>query len=92
VNRALKSARTPTQEPLRGANLAHPQPNQGLGIADSPYLTLDEGARFCRFDATSRTPVVHFRRWLHREAVPIRRRGRVLLVERRVLEAVMEAK
>lgn len=60
-----------------------------FGIADSPYLTLDEGARFCRFDATAVNPAVAFRKWLHRQAVPIVRRGRVLLVERRVLDAVL---
>jgi hypothetical protein len=59
-----------------------------IGIPDSPYLTLDEGARFCRFD-TCQKPAVAFRQWLRRQNVPIVRRGRKLLVERHVLEAVL---
>lgn len=61
-----------------------------IGIVDSPFLTLDEGARFCRFDACQ-DPVVAFRKWLRRNAVPVRKRGRKLLVERRVLLAAMDS-
>lgn len=60
-----------------------------IGIRESPYLTMEEAARFCRFDATADKPAVAFRRWLHRHAVPVVRRGRVLLVDRRVLEATL---
>jgi hypothetical protein len=56
-----------------------------IGIDDSPFLTLEEGARLCRFDATAAQPVLAFRKWLRRHAVPVVRRGRVLLVDRRVL-------
>jgi hypothetical protein len=35
----------------------------GVGIPDSPFLTLEEGARFCRFDATAANPVDAFRKW-----------------------------
>jgi hypothetical protein len=42
---------------------------QGIGIPDSPYLTLEEGARYCRFDDYAR-PVVSFRQWLRRNGVP----------------------
>lgn len=59
-----------------------------IGIADSPYLTLDEGARLCRFEQCVR-PDVAFRQWLRRNGVPVLKRGRKLLVERRVLEAVL---
>lgn len=61
-----------------------------LGNPDSPYLTLDEGARFCRFDVTApKNPLDAFRRWLHRQAVPVVRRGRTLLVEKALLEAML---
>jgi hypothetical protein len=61
-----------------------------FGISDSPYLTVDEAARFCRFDATAPQSIAKsFRAWLHRQAVPIIRRGRVLLIEKRVLEAAL---
>jgi len=61
-----------------------------IGIPDSPYLTLDEGARFCRFDQTAENPREAFRRWLHRHAVPIRKRGKVLLVEKQILESMLD--
>jgi hypothetical protein len=88
VKRAIESSSAPAQQPERSAYVAR-EPAQALGIPESPYLTLDEGARFCRFDATAQSPVIAFRKWLHRNSVPVRRRGRVLLVERRVLEAVL---
>lgn len=56
-----------------------------VGLPDSPYLTLEEGARFARFDDCA-DPVRAFYKWLGREAVPVRRRGRKVLVERRTLE------
>jgi hypothetical protein len=60
-----------------------------FGIPESPFLTLEEGARFCRFDATAADPADAFRKWLHRHSVPVVRRGRVVLVERRVLEDLL---
>ncbi len=62
-----------------------------VGIPESPYLTLAEGALFCRFDA-DKNPADAFRRWLRRHSVPVRRAGRKLLVEKRVLEFVMAGK
>lgn len=57
----------------------------------SDYLTLDEGARLLRFDVTApRSMRQAFRHYLHRHAIPILRRGRVLLVERQILLATLE--
>jgi hypothetical protein len=57
----------------------------------SPYLTIAEGARFLRFDVTAPSdPEGAFRRWLRRQAVPLRKRGRTILIERRHLEAFLE--
>lgn len=64
--------------------LAH----DSIGLLDSPYLTLEEGARYLRFD-TCEKPTIQFQKWLKRHRVPITRRGRVLLVERRHLEAAL---
>jgi len=59
----------------------------------SPELmTLSEGAAYLRFDATAKNPVGAFRKWLHRNNVPIRKRGRVILVERRVLDAITQGR
>ena len=61
-----------------------------LDIADqigdplSPYLTTDEAARYLRF-ATA--PL--FYKWAIRHRVPVQRRGRTLLYDRRVLEAFL---
>lgn len=55
------------------------------------YLTLDEGAKLLRFDVTAPSdPRKNFRLYLHRHAIPVLRRGRVLLIDRRVLEATLE--
>jgi len=57
----------------------------------SHYLTVDEGARLLRFDVTAPgNPRECFRQYLRRHAVPVLRRGRVLLIDRRVLEATLE--
>lgn len=56
-----------------------------VGLPDSPFLTLEEGARYARFDDCA-DPVRAFYKWLGREAVPVRRRGRKVLVERRTLD------
>lgn len=79
LERALQVSAAPAQ-----------QASRDLYVPDQPeYLTLAEGARLLRFDATAASPVPAFRKWLRREAVPVRRRGRVLLVERRELEAAL---
>ncbi len=82
----------------RQSRTASPQQAQGhehvaaaadqIGLADSPYLTLEEGARIARFDDCQH-PVRAFYAWLVRHAIPIRHRGRKVLVERRVLLAVL---
>jgi hypothetical protein len=70
----------------RASDVAEPE----IGIRDSPFLTLAEGARFCRFDATApRHTTEVFRQWLRRHNVPLVRRGRVLLVDKKVLETVL---
>jgi hypothetical protein len=55
---------------------------------DSPYLTVAEAARFCRFD-TCAEPREAFRKWARRQGLPMVRRGRMLLVDRRLLEAIL---
>ena len=40
-----------------------------IGLPDSPFLTLEEGARYCRFD-TCVNPVRALSKWLERQAVP----------------------
>lgn len=59
-----------------------------VGLDDSPFVTLEEGARYCRFD-DCKNPVIAFRKWLYRANVPFRKRGRKLLVERRVLDRML---
>lgn len=58
------------------------------GIPESPYLTLDEAAHYARFDYCAH-PTTAFRKWANRKGLPFTRRGRVLLVERRVLESFL---
>jgi hypothetical protein len=59
-------------------------------MAEPESLTMAEAAVLLRFDATAPSnPVKAVRQWLHRQATPVVRRGRVLLVERRVLLAVV---
>lgn len=64
------------------------QPEQPQRDRDRVYLTLEEAADLARFD-TCQKPVVAFRKWAMRAGLPVCRRGRVLLVERRVLEAFL---
>jgi hypothetical protein len=81
-----RTARPSAQEPPRAFRTPASEP-----LHDGPqYLTTEEGARLLRFDATApASAVVSFRQWLRREGVPVLRRGRVLLVERRELEAAL---
>lgn len=60
-----------------------------IGLPDSPFLTMHEGARFARFD-DCQEPARAFRQWLGRKAVPVVRARGALLVERRVLELVLK--
>lgn len=60
-------------------------------MKDSPYLTLEEGARFAKFDVTApKAPVECFRQWLIRKRIPLARRGRRVLVKQTVLEAYLD--
>ena len=59
-----------------------------LGDPLSPYLRTDEAARFLRFDGPRARAL--FRKWALRHRVPVCRRGRTLLYERRVLEAFLK--
>lgn len=53
---------------------------------DPEFLTLDEAARLCRFDASAPSnPANAFRKWAKRQHVPLCYRGRTILVERRIL-------
>lgn len=55
------------------------------------YLTLDEGAKLLRFDVTAPKCVREaFRQYLRGHAIPVKRRGRVILIEKRVLEATLD--
>src|SRR4051812_49076576 len=85
----LEAATSPAQQPDRGVDVSD-RLGKSLGIADSPFLTAEEAARYLRFDVTAADPVHAFRRWAARWAIPIRRRGRVLLVERRVLDLALQ--
>lgn len=88
ADRLLETLPADPQQADSGLNISH-KSRQTLGIPGSPFLTLEEGAAFLRFDVTAANPVVAFRKFLHRHSVPVTKRGRVLLVERRVLEAVI---
>lgn len=69
---------------------AHPALRAAYGAHPSPYLTLAEGAIRYRFDVTApRQPVQAFREWLARNAVPVKRRGRTILVEAAVIDAML---
>jgi hypothetical protein len=66
-------------------------PSRQVGISASPYLTLPEAAMLLRFDVTAPSnPNRACWMWLRRNAVPIRKRGRTILVERAVLERILE--
>lgn len=56
--------------------------NRKIGIPESPWLTLEEAARYLRF-----VSVKAFYTWSRRHGVPRGRRGRALLFEVRVLDA-----
>lgn len=88
LTKGFESSASPAQQADRGIDVAD-RARESLGIADSPFLTAEEAARYLRFDVTAADPVHAFRRWAARWAVPIRRRGRVLLVERRVLDSAL---
>ena len=61
--------------------------DHALGDPESPYLLTHEAARLLRF-----TSPHLFHKWAKRNRVPVLRRGRTLLYERRVLEAFLSQK
>jgi hypothetical protein len=61
--------------------------DEQIGDPLSPYLLTEEAARFLRFN----TPHL-FHKWAVRHRVPVLRRGRTLLYEKRVLVAFMEGR
>jgi hypothetical protein len=77
----------PSQHKFKPSDAA---PEQAAGRLDSPFLTMEEGAQLARFDVTAPSdPVRLFRAWVRSEGIPVARRGRRLLIERRVLEAYL---
>jgi hypothetical protein len=66
-------------------------PSRQARTDESPYLTVPEIVKLLRFDLTA--PGDPYRacwQWLRRNAVPIRKRGRTILVERAILEKMLE--
>lgn len=55
--------------------------------SDSPYLLTEEAAELLRFN----TPAL-FYKWAKRNRIPVLRRGRTLLYDRRVLNAFLKLK
>lgn len=79
MKRLRQSVTTCPEQPQGNAHVAGE-----CGDPASPYLLTDEAARFLRF------PSAHlFRKWAGRNRVPVQRRGRTLLYERRVLVAFL---
>ena len=79
---------TKRQRPLRLDAFEHYSRGLLASEDDARLRELREAARLCRFDATADHPEVAFRQWARRHAVPALRRGRVLLFDRRVIDAV----
>lgn len=61
-------------------------------MREQEFLTLREAAELLRFTETApKAPEQACREWLNRHAIPVIRRGRVYLLERRVLMAWLES-
>jgi len=74
----------------RPAQATQPPAQIAAGGAAPEYLTLEEGAHLLRFDQTAPSnPTKCFLRWLRRNVVPVAKRGKTVLVERRVLEGYL---
>ena len=54
------------------------------------FLLVEDVARKLRFDATAKDWRRATLKWLTRHAVPVYRRGRILLIDPRELRAVLE--
>lgn len=81
--RRLEMAASAAEQAKRRGDVAHGLAE--LGLPDSPFLTVPEAARLLRFDAYAKDPAKACRDYLAGRGVPAKRRGRVLLYERRVL-------
>jgi hypothetical protein len=57
--------------------------------AESKYLTVAETATLLRFNVTAKNPERACWQWLRRKAIPIRKRGHIVLVERAIVEAIL---
>jgi hypothetical protein len=88
TKRQLQAAAAHAEQAQRGEHVVRPAA-QGIGIGESPFLTVAEAARFLRFDARAKDPEKALRDWAAAHGIPARRCGRVLLFERRVLEAAL---
>jgi hypothetical protein len=77
---------------LQSRNPAPQHTPGALHVEHQPhYLTTGEGARLARFDLTApHNPRMAFRKWLRRWNIPVLRRGRVLLVDRRLVLAALQ--
>lgn len=84
--RALKAGPAAAQVTDRGGDVA--EGLRELGIVDSPFLTIPEAARLLRFDAYAKDPAKACRDYLAGLGVPAKRRGRILLYDKRVLLAL----
>ena len=70
------------------AQQAPGRPHVAHGTDD--LLTMREGALLARFDVTAAAdPTEAFRKWVRRRALPVLRRGRVLLIRRCVVLAAL---
>ena len=61
-----------------------------MSNSDEPrYMLVEDVARELRFTTTAKDWRLATLQWLARHAVPVLKRGRVLLLERHVLEVVL---
>lgn len=76
---------------LQPSRPATEQAQGGAHVVDQPeYLLVSEVVTLLRFDKTAPSaPYIACWQFLKRHAVPMKRRGRTLLIERRVLEATL---
>jgi hypothetical protein len=74
------------RQPRKVRSLAGTAP---IGIPQSPFLTTEEAALYCRFD-TAANGIEMFRQWVWRYAVPHSKRGRRLLFRQSTLDAYLD--
>jgi hypothetical protein len=78
-----QSTTAPAEDPNSHLKPEYRRPQ--IGLPDSPFLTVAEAARHCRFDDCA-NPAAAFTRWRRTHAIPVCQRGRRILVERAVLD------